>query len=311
MAIRKTTKGKGRNYLSTKEGAGNASGDFLKSGEHYVYLHRKPKTNEVFYVGLGKYFRCNQVCASHRNKYWNSIYNKYGRIVEIVNSGLSVEEAKLLEIENIKIYKPVANLTKGGDYCSCAQKIQVHSYSLLGDYVNSYESIMAANITLDKNPKSQVIKRALDKENSMCYGFMWRTSKLKKISPYKKSPAYNIKKIHCYNENGFYIKSYNKVSDVIKDGFSRTGVSNVMNKLDRTTNGCFFNEKKTHALKIVKPKPALKKSRKVIDVITGEIFQSIGKASKKASCGTETLRRKLTGKRRNNTNMIFYYEQQN
>lgn len=309
MAIRKTTKGKGRNYLSVKEGAGNAYGDFLKSGSHYVYLHKKPNSGEVFYVGLGKYFRCNQVSERNRNRYWFSIYNKYGRYVEIVKKDLTLKEAKLLEIDCIEKYNPVANFTKGGDYCSCAQKIQIHSYDLSGNYVSSYESIMAANIQLNKSIKSQVIRRVLNKENRMCYGFMWRTVKSNKISEYKRAASYKIKKIHCYNKDGFYHKSYDKVSDVFKDGFSRTGVSNVINKLDKTANGYFFNEKKIDVLKIVKPKPALKKPRKVINNITGEIFESISKASKEVCCGTETLRRKLTGERRNNTNMSFYYEE--
>lgn len=305
--IRKTTKGKGRNYLSTSEGAGmTAAGSFLRNEKHYVYLHRIPETNEVFYVGLGKYNRCNQVSKGNRNKYWINIYNKYGRTVEVVEKDLTLDEAKSLEVEYIKYYSPKCNLTKGGDAAPNSKKIEVHSYDLKGNYISSYESILDAVISNGGSFKSNAVSKALDKQGRTAYGLMWRTNKEDKIASYKKPLVHNTKEIHCYNKEGCYIKSYAKVKDVIKDGFSRTGVSNVINKNNKTCGGCFFNEEKHDNIYVKHVKPALKKPKKVIDNSNGVVYESISEAAKAINCNRETLRRKLIGQRSNNTNMSYY-----
>ena len=291
--------------LSVKKGAGNAFGDFLRSGEHYIYFHRNPFTDEIFYIGLGKYFRCNQVCKGHRNKYWTSIYEKYGRSVEIVKSGLTLDEAKKLEIEYIAKYNPRANFTKGGDGISDVLKVKVYSYDLDGNYVASYESLTEAQVKMTGSPLGTSISRVLDKQNRSRYSFMWSSSKKKKIPPYKKTGAVNIKEIHCYDSQGLYVTSYKKIANVVKDGFSRTGVSNALNKNNKTCSGHFFSESKFDSIS-VSYCPALKESKKVICNKTGKIFSSIQEASNYLGCNRETLRRKLNGLRRNNTNMSIY-----
>ena len=54
-------------------------GDFTRSGRHYVYYHCLPYNGEVFYVGLGKNNRCNQVNQRNNNEriYKNGSNNKF------------------------------------------------------------------------------------------------------------------------------------------------------------------------------------------------------------------------------------------
>lgn len=87
----------------------------------YVYRHRRNDTNEVFYIGIGT--SKNRVYTTKkRNAFWQNIYNKVGRSVEIIATGLTDDEAKELEMLLIKEYGrrdlglgPLVNMTNGGD----------------------------------------------------------------------------------------------------------------------------------------------------------------------------------------------------
>ena len=82
-----------------------------------VYLHKKKNTDEVFYVGIGKslkraYSKCD------RNKYWKSVYQKYGYDVEITHNNICWEEACKIECYLIKFFRQfwdITNMTDGGD----------------------------------------------------------------------------------------------------------------------------------------------------------------------------------------------------
>ena len=82
----------------------------------FVYLHRKPCDNSIYYVGISK-FKHRPYQVSARSEQWTRTYNKYGRIVDIVASDISYEQAKELEIfliEEIGLDN-LCNHTKGGD----------------------------------------------------------------------------------------------------------------------------------------------------------------------------------------------------
>jgi hypothetical protein len=68
----------------------------------YVYSHKNPKTNQIFYIGLGDNKRA---WSKKRNRFWRDYVKKYGDpIVNIIKDNLTLEEACLLEIELIKKY---------------------------------------------------------------------------------------------------------------------------------------------------------------------------------------------------------------
>lgn len=83
-----------------------------------VYLHRRADDLQPFYIGIGSLKRANDVCS--RNYYWTNVYKKHGRIVEILYSDLTSDEACELEIRLIKEYRSkypdsMTNLSDGGE----------------------------------------------------------------------------------------------------------------------------------------------------------------------------------------------------
>lgn len=90
----------------------------------YVYQHTRKSDGTIFYVGIGKceitFKRANTSCR--RNKLWHSIVNNHGYNVEILHSGIDIEECKAIEISMIKSLGRIdkstgilCNMTDGGD----------------------------------------------------------------------------------------------------------------------------------------------------------------------------------------------------
>lgn len=86
---------------------------------YYVYRHTF--SNGTIYIGKGAGNRI--LDNTSRNRYWNSLKNKYGLpIVGIMMNNLTEKEALNLEIKVIRYYKqknkPLCNITEGGEGCS-------------------------------------------------------------------------------------------------------------------------------------------------------------------------------------------------
>lgn len=75
--------------------------DFEPRG-HYVYVHRKMTTNEIFYVGKG--VRARGWDKRSRNKMWENVARKYGVLVEVIFDNLSEDSALTIEKELITYY---------------------------------------------------------------------------------------------------------------------------------------------------------------------------------------------------------------
>jgi hypothetical protein len=102
---------------------------------HYVYFHRKSSDGSIFYVGIGNGRRAYK--KSYRSELWNRFVSKYGLIVDIVDSGITIEIAKELEIKYINEFGRISNgtgclvnLTDGGDgrtgyKCSDETKLKI------------------------------------------------------------------------------------------------------------------------------------------------------------------------------------------
>jgi hypothetical protein len=72
------------------------------SNSRYVYVHVRPDTGDVFYVGKGTRDRCKE--TRNRSAGWWSIVNEFGFVWRIVESGLSDDEAEDLETVLINKY---------------------------------------------------------------------------------------------------------------------------------------------------------------------------------------------------------------
>jgi len=76
---------------------------------YYIYFHKNPSTNQIFYVGLGshvlyqKYKRAENI--KQRNQHWKNYINKHGNpIIEIMHDNLTQKEACELEIKYINMF---------------------------------------------------------------------------------------------------------------------------------------------------------------------------------------------------------------
>jgi hypothetical protein len=85
-----------------------------------LYRHIRLDKDEPFYIGIGK-DESRAYSKRNRTKYWHNITNK-GYDIEILFDDLSYDEAKLKEIEFIKLYGRIdlgtgilCNMTDGGD----------------------------------------------------------------------------------------------------------------------------------------------------------------------------------------------------
>lgn len=273
-------------------------GDFTRSGKHYVYYHCLPYNGEVFYVGLGKNNRCNQI--NQRNIYWKNVVKKHGFIVRIFCCDLTIEEAVFIEKELIKLWKPKCNLTNGGDTCFPTNSIPVYAYNKNGTFFKRFSSISEANSFLGSSFNSPKIGKCIKNQLFSYKGYFWKNYYCEKIDPPKRKPIYNIKKVYRYSLDGTFLKSYEKISDF--DEGPRTGISNSLDK-NLTYYGSFWRSYYKEKIEVPVVLPALKPSKKVINLISGEIFPSVSKAAKQLNCCRSVLERKLNGQRKNNTTL--------
>jgi hypothetical protein len=68
---------------------------------YYVYSHIRLDTNEPFYVGKGKGERAYATHKNLRNKYWNNVYNKCGKNIQVIINFLELTEEEALKKEII------------------------------------------------------------------------------------------------------------------------------------------------------------------------------------------------------------------
>lgn len=89
----------------------------------YIYKHTRVDKGEIFYIGIGNQDKYKRAFVTQkRNKFWKNVVSKTEYIVEIIEDGLTWEEACKKEIELIKFYGrrdlrlgTLVNLTDGGD----------------------------------------------------------------------------------------------------------------------------------------------------------------------------------------------------
>jgi hypothetical protein len=86
-----------------------------------VYKHIRKDTNEIFYIGIGN-DKSRAFSAKGRNNHWKHIVDKYGYIVDIIETDINWQTACEKEIELIKEYGrrdlgfgTLVNMTDGGD----------------------------------------------------------------------------------------------------------------------------------------------------------------------------------------------------
>lgn len=143
-------------------------------------------------------------------------------------------EKELVDLNFIK-RKDTYNVTLGGGYPP-NKKVEVHKYSLTGEYIESFESIKEASFATKGVKSINIARSAKDPKNAQAGGFLWSYDKVDRLETYE---LYNKpKRIGQYDLDGNLIKIYETVRECKKD-FS--GCVHVLKGTRKKAGGFTFN----------------------------------------------------------------------
>ena len=221
-----------------------------------VYIHRKLTDQTVFYVGIGSVDR--PYIIQGRSKLWYNTVAKHGLSIDIIETGLTADRAKILEIELIKQYGrkdknkgTLVNLTDGGDGLLNPTKEQIENrtkktkkpisvYNLKGEYLRYFESTKEAAQILELRPNNitDVLKGNLVFISN--YLFSYKDSipnesiKAWANSLANKSDRINIFKM--FTLDGVFVKEFFRLSEAAKYVGLKKG-DKIKMVLDKSLNG--------------------------------------------------------------------------
>lgn len=258
----------------------------------YVYRHIREDKNEVFYIGIGtddkgKYVRAK---SKNRNRYWKRIVDKTNYEIEILFDNISKEEAIEKEIEFIQLYGrrdqnngTLCNLTDGGEG---AVNMSEEGKSVLREFAKKRvvpeerKKMFSKIFKGSGNPNSSKVINRITLE---VFGSIMEAAEKYGIS--RHTLRNNLNGKNCNHSDFFYYKDYlEKGIEVLE---------------------------KERLLKIEKVKKELSNkrsknsSKKVIDVKTGYVFNTVTDAAKHIGITALHLSSMLTGRNKNKTSFIF------
>lgn len=248
----------------------------MKEEIFYIYRHIRLDKNEPFYIGMGKVQNMNS--NTHKNYYsraynmasrtifWKRVLEKSGYEVEIIfesnNRQLVIEK----EIEFIALYGRrdltkgiLVNLTDGGE----GQSNCIISKESKERRLKSYNDNKDNHIVL-KGKNSPHAKKVIEIETGVIFNTLIEAAEYLGIS--LKNLSNQLKNPHRKNKTGFKY-------------------------LDEKLNKSYIDKRL---------------DKKVFDYNTGEIVESISKASKIYKMSSKTLSEYLLGNYKNKTNLVFY-----
>jgi hypothetical protein len=225
----------------------------------YVYRHIRIDKNEPFYIGIGSDMtnkRANE--KARRSKLWKKIVAKSDYEIEIMLNDITYEEAKLKEIEFIKLYGRIdlgngtlANLTDGGDGTPNRIFTSEHkkklSLSQIGKEKSDELKEKLRTYRIGKinslEARAKISKANKGRKNSEAL------MELLKDRKGEKNPVFGITGCRCKNFKGFiqvfkdgaYLGQYEGIRDCAeKLNVSATKVSAVLNGRRNHTGGYKF-----------------------------------------------------------------------
>jgi hypothetical protein len=188
----------------------------------YVYRHIRLDKNEPFYIGIGSDMtnkRANE--RARRSELWKKIVAKSDYEIEILMDDITFDEAKLKEIEFIKLYGRIdlgngtlANLTDGGDGLINRIFTPEHrrklSLSQIGRKLSEEQKdkLRKYRIGIPNSPEARLKISKANKGRVNTPELM----ELLRNRKGKKNPAFGITGARCKNFKGFI--------EVFKDGLN-------------------------------------------------------------------------------------------
>jgi hypothetical protein len=299
----------------------------MENNNCYVYRHIRLDTNQPFYIGIGtkrnrsyksittEYERAYR--KDSRNSYWNRIVSEYGYIVEIVLDNLTLEEAKLKEIEFISIYgrrdledKLLCNRTNGGDSAAeCAiERVTKKVVNLkTGKIYNSVcDVINENNLQIKEHNLRNRLIGTVKNNTDYVYLDYDKDEYLKRQNNIKKKGEHSYKEV-IDTKTGRIFKSITEAAIFFNIDPSYLSVM-LKNRVTNNTSLKYLKEDKEaeENKKLLEFKKFNNKcKRKIIDIKTTEVFDSIRKAADSLNMKHTTLNMMLLGKNPNKTNFRY------
>lgn len=269
-----------------------------------LYRHIRLDTNEVFYIGIGNIKR--PYIKKGRSAFWNRIINKTEYEVQILKSDLSWKDACELEKILISFYGRkniktgiLCNLTDGGDGCVNLSK-------------ETRDRINLLNTGKKMSEESKIKMSNSHKGKKFTNEHRLNLSKLNKGRKHTKEFCDNVsikKSKEIINiETGEIYKNIETLSKIININ-QYTLRCKIIGRTKNNTPYLYlevYNEiGKEESLKLINLTKTLSK-KKVIDIFTKKIYESIKSAAEDISMNRKTLRDHLYNRVKNKTNLIFY-----
>jgi hypothetical protein len=292
----------------------------------YLYRHIRLDTNQPFYIGIGtKRSRSYKSITTEyerayrkdRNSYWHNIVKKYGYIVQIVLDDLTIEEAKLKEIEFIAMYgrrdledKLLCNRTNGGDSnAECAiERVtkKVVNFKTGKIYKSMRDLIAEEKLQIKIGALRSKLIGVVKNNTDYLYLDYDKEEYQRRQNNIKKKGEHSYKEV-IDTETGRVFKSVTEAALFFNIGRAYLSVM-LKNRLDNKTSLRYLKEDKEaeENKKILELKRFNNKcKRKVIDVVTNEVFSSIKEAADSLGMKHTTLNVMLSGQNPNKTNFRY------
>ena len=180
----------------------------------YVYMHKRPDKNQVFYIGIGTSANFKRAYQRiKRNSRWKNIVKKVGLEVNVIFENITLKEAISWEIYLISLYGreqlnkgTLCNMTDGGDgtvgrimseeeknnvrkritkefyeagvkFAAQVNKIPVVQLTKTGEFIKTWNSASDAAKTLFDGNGISLIRNCCKGVRKSAKGFAWKNYK--------------------------------------------------------------------------------------------------------------------------------------
>ena len=259
----------------------------------YVYRHIRKDKDQVFYIGIGTDDKGKHTRAfsKNRNRYWKRIVDKTDYEVEIIFDEVTKEEAINKEIEFISIYGrhdlgfgSLCNLTDGGEG---ATNMSEEGKERLREVRRN--TIMPQE---QKDKYSEMFKGSGNPNASkiICGKTLHIFGSIQEVSEFlninKHTLRNNLNGKNCNKYCLFYYKDY------LEKGIEKLEKE----RLDKIKQ----------VKECLSQKRRKKSSKKIINIITKETFDTVNYAAKSIGITSLHLSSMLVNRNKNNTNFEYY-----
>jgi hypothetical protein len=259
----------------------------------YVGLHRPNNTpRSKIYVGSGV------LMSRAVKKYGRAAFSR--ETLQLCYSREELNEAEKFWINKLGALNgyPFLNLSEGGQSCANLNGVEVHRYSLEGDYIDTFSNAVIVQKELGLNAAS--VLKATDskyKTNHSVGGFQFRRFKAEKIE----SVAGTCEKpVVCYTLSGEFIRNFDTATKGARH-FKAQNAANIIaccKGKRAAASGCQWRYR-GHTDEVVSVEKITKLRNQPIlqfirntDIRIGS-YPSAEEAAKALGCNSETIRQSI------------------